>query len=128
MAEHGGVGATFQALADEILDSLFAFHPSVAQWAGLHEYDGQVADYSTAAVRARVAQLHDQVARLGRIDPAGLPRDAAHDHALIGCGLESELWDWEQIRAHERHPLTFLNVVDVANYIKRNYAPLGERL
>jgi uncharacterized protein (DUF885 family) len=128
MAEQPDGGATFQALAGEILDSLFAFHPGTAQWMGLHEYDGRVADYSTAAVQARVAQLHDQLARLGQIDPAGLPGDAAHDLALLGFGLESELWDWEQLRAHERHPLTFLAVVDVATYIKRNYAPLGERL
>src|SRR3712207_621578 len=77
MAEQSGDGVAFQALADEILDSLFAFHPGVAQWMGLHEYDGRVADYSAVAVQARVAQMHDQLARLAQISPAGLPGDAA---------------------------------------------------
>jgi uncharacterized protein (DUF885 family) len=118
----------FQALADEIVDSLFAFQPNLAQWMGLHEFDGQITEYRAESIARRVGQLHDQLDRLGAIDPAGLGADAAHDHALLAFGIESELWDWEQLRAHERHPLTYLGAVDVGNYIKRNYAPLEQRL
>jgi uncharacterized protein (DUF885 family) len=128
MTEHAENAATFQALADEIVDSLFAFQPNIAQWMGLHEFDGQITDYRGESIARRVAQLHDQLDRLTALDPAGLGAGAAHDHALLAFGIESELWDWEQLRAHERHPLTYLAAVDVGNYIKRNYAPLEQRL
>src|SRR3970040_1532530 len=38
------------------------------------------------------------------------------------------LRSWSRSSVHERNPIVYNYVLDVTNYIKRNYAPLPERL
>ena len=119
---------TFATLADEIVDSHFEFSPNLAARQGLHEYDGRVTDFSRDALDRRIREVHEQVRRLGDIDAAHLPEDAAHDHALAQARLQAELWQHEDFRAHARNPLSYQMPIDVSTYVKRNYAPLPQRL
>jgi uncharacterized protein (DUF885 family) len=118
----------FGTLADEILDSQFEFYPNLAARQGLHEYDGRVTDFSRDALDRRIREVHAQLGRLGEIDAAHLPEDAAHDHALAQAGLQAELWRHEDFRGHARNPLSYQMPIDVSTYVKRNYAPLPQRL
>jgi uncharacterized protein (DUF885 family) len=118
----------FATLADEIVDSHFEFAPNMAARQGLHEYDGRVTDFSRDALDRRIREVHEQVRRLGEIDAAALPEDAAHDHALALAGLQAELWRHEDFRGHARNPLSYQMPIDVSTYVKRNYAPLPQRL
>ena len=59
--------AAFRRLADEIVDSYCAFYPGSAVEMGLHEYDGQVGDFSRRIVRERGPGLN----RPARRGPGG---------------------------------------------------------
>lgn len=39
-----------------------------------------------------------------------------------------ELYEWTELRHHERIPLCYSSLLHVSNYIKRSYAPLAERV
>src|SRR5215218_2050077 len=123
-----GVAEGFATLVDEIIDSYFAFYPNLAARQGLHEYDGRVADYGGEALAGRAADVRAQLARLKAIDPADLDDEAAHDHALVRAGLAAELWRYEDFRGHALNPLSYQFPIDVSVYVKRNYAPLAQRL
>jgi uncharacterized protein (DUF885 family) len=119
---------TFATLADEIVDSQHEFYPNMAARQGLHEYDGRVTDFSRDALDRRIREVHEQLQRLGDIDATQLPEDAAHDHALAQAGLQAELWRHEDFRGHARNPLNYQMPIDVSTYVKRNYAPLPQRM
>ncbi|HEY7487003.1 MAG TPA: DUF885 family protein [Streptosporangiaceae bacterium] len=89
--------------------------PEVREFAGRHEYDGRVPDYSVAGVRATLA-------RLGQGDRLADPHDEAH-LAAVEEGLRVAFGELE---LHRRNPLYHLEVLDLACY-DRDYAPADER-
>ena len=122
---------------------LFAMHPHLAIKAGLHEYDGQVGDWSDAAIRRRVHVLQGLMPRLEalaeqpltlsttapdappRLDQRGQTR---WDARLALLDARAELLRWQVWRPHETNPLVYLGLIDISSYVKRNYAPLAQRM
>jgi uncharacterized protein (DUF885 family) len=114
-------------LTDDFLHAYFAFFPTAASSLGLHEYDGQVTDLSSAAIERRVATLQQQRQRLEQIAPHHLERLEAFDYALLHWRIDAELWGWTEQREHTRNPMIYIFNATVDTYIKRNYAPLEVR-
>ena len=86
----------------------------VREYAGLHDYDGEVQDLSDAGIRAGVARL------------GGPPLPDAHDDAHL-----SAFEDWArayfiEAEEHRRNPLVHLGNLDLAVY-DREYAPSDQR-
>ena len=46
-----------EALVNEYLERKFDFGPDEAQWMGLHEYDGHVANYGKDRIERRITEL-----------------------------------------------------------------------
>jgi uncharacterized protein (DUF885 family) len=59
----------------------------------------------------------------GSLDP-----DDAHDHTLLDLAIDEELFELEDLREFERNPLAFSGPLDLSGYIKREYAPLAQRV
>ena len=57
--------------------------PSMGRTAGLHQYDGKVADYSAAGIAARLARVEKERAELAAVDKSTLTPDEALDLALL---------------------------------------------
>jgi uncharacterized protein (DUF885 family) len=122
-------GDSVAALTQDFLASLYQAHPTLASSLGLHEYDGRVPDLSERARADRASALRSQAARAASIErAAGLSGDDAHDLALLRSAVEEELFELESLRDFERNPLAYAGIIDVSNYIKRNYAPLDRRV
>src|SRR6476659_2816031 len=68
----GSGDAAFTKLAGEVLEDNFKRHPTQATDLGIHSYDDQLEDASSAAVAAEVAALRGFQAKLAAIDPATL--------------------------------------------------------
>ncbi len=119
---------TLAALADEYLAAMFAMYPTMAASLGLHDYDGQVPRFQESVRAARVAQLRAFAGRLAAIPPATLGPDDAHDHTLLRLSAEEEIFDLEVLRDAERNPMVYAGALDVSGYVKRNYAPLEQRV
>ena len=89
--------------------------PLVRESAGLHEYDGQVQDLSTAGVQAAIA-------RLG----AGLRRDDPHDEAHLVAFEQGARVAFGELELHRTDPLLHVENLDTSCY-DRDYAPLADR-
>jgi uncharacterized protein (DUF885 family) len=120
--------ARFAALAAEYLRRMYDYSPQLARSLGLHEYDGRMADPSASARSARVSELRDLRRRLSQVQDQDLDEQERFDRDLIGANLEHELYQLEGLRAHEWSPLVHVYPADVSDYVKREYAPLPDRV
>jgi Bacterial protein of unknown function (DUF885) len=91
----------------------------VREFAGRHEYDGQVQDLSPAGVR-------DGLARLDRARQAGPPQPDPHDEAHLAAFEARAQVAYRDLELHRRNPLLHLAELDLAGY-DREYAPAGQR-
>ena len=120
--------ASLATLADAYLLAFFDTYPTTAAALGLHEYDGRMQDFREPARALRAATLRGQRARLDAISTGDLGSEDAHDHTLLELAIDEELFELEQSREFERNPMAFSGPLDVSGYIKRDYAPLEQRV
>src|ERR1700730_53937 len=50
--------AAWDAYASGFLESYFVAQPGVAVWAGRHEFDGKLPDWSAAGIKREIQRLH----------------------------------------------------------------------
>ena len=86
----------------------------VREYAGLHQYDGRLADLSPAGVRAALGRL------------GGPPERDPHDEAHLAAFEERLRVELGEAELHRRSPMLLLSELDLSGY-DRGYAPAGER-
>ena len=120
----------FSSFVDDYFDSCFRFSPSRATEAGLHAYDMRIADRSAGALRARIASLKAQRARLDTLQRKPLDADEAIDAAMLAGAIRSELLDLAELRIWQRNPMGYVALPGdaVDGLIKRDFAPAAVRL
>lgn len=117
----------FAPLRDRLVEEILADEPSLGRSLGLHAYDGKVAPISRAAMEARMAWLRKSLVDLGDVDTQSLSPDDKLDHALLTMRTELSLFQLEDLEFWRRRPQSYEDLFQVAVYLDRNYAPLGER-
>lgn len=124
------VAARFYQIADEYLKGYYNFNPTEATVAGLHEYDAQLETRSREAVAREVRRLRDAINLLARINPNVLPEEARYDYLVLMSHARSQLLELQEIRMWEHDPNVYnrLAAASVDNILKRNYAPVEQRL
>ena len=120
--------ATFAKVADEYLTGYLAWRPQTGTTLGLHQYDGKVTDFSQASLNAELARLKAFERRLGALDTTDLGPKASYDYRILRGAIRREIFGFEQMQIYSRNPMTYAGVLDVSIYIKRNFAPLEERV
>ena len=120
--------AGFARLADEYLAGYLAWRPQTGTSLGLHEYDGKVTDYSQASLAAELARLKAFDQRLGQMSARRLSPQARYDCRLLRSAIQRERFGFEQMQIYSQNPMTYASVLDVNIYIKRDFAPLEDRV
>ena len=90
--------------------------PEVREYAGLHEFDGQVQDLSPSGVAAMLAPVGLRVA----------PSPMLHDEAQLSASEAGARAAFALAEIHRWNPLVHLANLDLACY-DREYAPAEER-
>ncbi|MER7458323.1 DUF885 domain-containing protein [Micromonospora sp. NPDC126480] len=118
----------FTGLAERIVEALLAARPGVATNAGDHRYDDRLPDHSADALAADRAMLRDAADALSEVDADGLDVDDRVDHALLTALVDRELFEADEIRAHEWDPLRHNPGALLHALVARPYAPADVRL
>lgn len=120
----------FQAIADAYLRGYYDFNPTEATALGLHEYDSKLESRSSESVAAEVRRLRAALAELARINANLLPPEARYDYLTLAAHARAQLLELEDIRMWQRDPNVYnrLAAASVDNILKRNYAPIEQRL
>ncbi len=113
-----------QSLTDRFFDEYyFPFNPSTATASGIHQYDGDLEDYSRAGVAVRTAKLKEFESAFAKL-PAGPDRD------LILSNIRAGLLELESVRSWERNPDIYSSGISSSAFtiMSRTFAPPEARL
>src|SRR5438876_11148440 len=120
--------AEYEAVAEEYIHGYLAAHPLQGTALGFHEYDGKISDYSRLALDAEVSRLRRFDDRLAKFDPKNLSPRQSIDLRILQVAVKRELFEMQDMSVFERNPMVYARAGDVNIYIKRNFAPLEDRV
>jgi uncharacterized protein (DUF885 family) len=118
----------YEAVAEEYAKTYLAAHPLQGTALGLHEYDGKISDYSRLALDAELSRLRRFDDRLAKFDPAKLSPRQSIDLRILQAAVKHDLFQMQDMSMFERNPTVYARAGDVNVYIKRNFAPLEDRV
>src|SRR6266550_1619543 len=120
--------AEYEAVAEEYIKTYLAAHPLEGTALGLHEYDGKMTDYSRLALDAELSRLRRFDDRLSKFDQGKLGPRQSIDLRILQAAVKKNLFEMQEMSVFERNPMTYARAADVNVYIKRNFAPLEDRV
>jgi uncharacterized protein (DUF885 family) len=118
----------YEAVAEEYIKTYLAAHPLEGTALGLHEYDGKIIDYSRLALDAELSRLRRFDDRLAKFDPSKLSARQSIDLRILQVAVKKDLFEMQDMSVFERNPMVYAGAADVNVYIKRNFAPLEDRV
>jgi Bacterial protein of unknown function (DUF885) len=119
--------SSFAELSEEFLSGYFAARPSLAVSLGLHKYGGKLSDLSAPAIAAEKERLHEFQNKLQALPPSTSFAETM-DRRVLMLRIGSELFEFEVSKVYEKNPMTYCEAFDADIYLKRNFAPLPDRL
>lgn len=122
--------AEYTRFAREYLDAYYAAHPVRSTSLGLHPYDTRLPDVSAGAFERRAKELHGWLARLEKLDRAGLTGDAVFDVRILENALRAELLELEDERGWQHNPMLYNGTIanGLSSLSQREFAPVEERV
>ena len=120
----------YAQVVGQIFDAYYRANPTAATDLGLHQYDGQLEDYSRAAVDREVAAIGRQIASLSAVDPGTLSTDDRLDREWLLGWLEGRRLYLTEVRTWARDPDYYASGIanSAFSLIKRDYAPAEQRM
>lgn len=119
---------TFETLANHLIREHWDFYPTAASRMGMHEYDGRLPDLSPGKLRRRVEEIRRGLAQLSGCSSAGMESSQRLSYRLMELFLKRELFNMEEMRPMESNPMRQVGYLNVGGYVRRDYAPLADRL
>lgn len=126
-----GAQQTFEFLADQYFDQVyFRFAPTAGTSAGLHQYDTQLEDYSSAGVQRQATALHEWERKIAAVPAEGLDASPRADRDILLNSIRGTLLQLETIRNWEKNPDAYSSGItgSVFTLMERPYAPVNTRL
>src|SRR4051794_1727348 len=100
----------FAELSENILKNFLSMNPSVARYyIGLHEYDGNVPDFSRKGIENYLSTARQQLAELDKLDSESLSDQEKFDMALLRHNIEAGIFDLADLRHWENSPLFYVS-------------------
>jgi uncharacterized protein (DUF885 family) len=120
--------AEYEAIAEEFIKGYFTARPLLGTSMGLHEYDGKITDYSRLALDAELSRLKRFEDRLDKFELTKLSQRQSIDVRILQAGIRREIFQREAMSIYERNPIVYARAADVNVYVKRNFAPMDDRV
>ena len=115
-------------LSQHLIREHWDFYPTAGSRIGHHQYDGQLPDLSPGRITRRKEELHRGLAQLSGLAPASDSPTRRLSRRLLELFLQRELFILAELRPTENNPMRQVGYLNVGSYVKRDYAPLADRL
>jgi uncharacterized protein (DUF885 family) len=124
------------ALIREYADSFFQHSPVMASVLGVHDYDGELGDFSKEALEDKARRLKDMKRRTaellgqGGLEGTDLPLDKSIDAELLVNRIDLDLLELEGMRIPNVMPSMYADncLYGVFILTARDFAPMDERI
>ena len=120
--------AEYEAVAEEYIKGYLSARPLLAVSLGFHEFDGKLSDYSRLALDAELSRLRRFDDRLKIFDREKLSQRQSIDLRILQAAIKKEIFQRQDMAMFEHDPMVYARAADVNVYIKRNFAPLEDRV
>jgi len=114
--------------AANFVEDYFKANPFFAVQAGRHEFDGQMSDWSAAAIAAEVARLQKLRGATQAFDAAALSPAERFEREYLLTVIDGDLFWLQRARSPFTNPAWYSDRLDPDVYLSRDYAPLAKRL
>ena len=118
----------YQTVAEEYIRGYLGARPLLGTSLGLHEYDGKISDYSRLSLDAELSRLRRFDDRLAKFDLDKLSPRQSIDLRILQASIKREIFERHDMAIFERNPMVYARAADINVYIKRNFAPLADRV
>lgn len=120
--------ASFHQLSDKFVKEYLEWRPQTGTSLGLHDYDGRITDVGKTSLDRELKRLKKYDLLLDQFDSSSLSARAFYDFRILRSAIKNEIYSFEDLRTYEKNPMVYAGMIDVNIYIKRNFAPLEERV
>ena len=129
-ASAASANADWPKFVDNFIAAAFKANPGFAVQSGKHEYDGQIADLSQAAIDGEVARLKQVIADAGAFTNDKLSAEQQYERDYLVAVAKGQLFWIDPTGADQLHtnPAAYLGAVDPSVYVTVPYAPPEARL
>ena len=118
----------FAQAADAFIEGYFKANPTFAANAGLHEFDGQLPDWSAEGLKAGIAEMERQRAMLAAYPEEQLSAGERVDREHLLTVIDTDLF-WKKIaEAPQSNPSYYLDTLSPSLYVARPYGTPEQRL
>jgi uncharacterized protein (DUF885 family) len=118
----------YESVAEEYIKGFLTARPILATSLGFHEYDGKITDYSRLALDAELSRLKRFDDRLKIFDLGKLSQRQSIDLRILQAAIKKEIFQRQDMAIFERDPMVYARAADLNVYIRRNFAPLDDRV
>ncbi|MCE9567696.1 MAG: DUF885 domain-containing protein [Planctomycetes bacterium] len=129
LAEQPKAGA-FDKFVDDYYAALFEWDPNQATYAGIHDYDGKLADMTAYKFNKRMHALNLLALDLLDLRAGKLTPDEAIDAEILTHAIRAESLELNTVRDWKRNPVLYLGkpAEGIDMLMKRTFAPPEVRL
>ena len=120
--------SAFQQLSERLIKEHWDFYPTSGSRIGRHEYDGRLPDLSPSQNARRENELLQGLADLRALDANALDEATQMSYRMLELFLRRESFIFNDLRPLENNPMRHSGYLNVSGYIRRDYAPLEDRL
>jgi uncharacterized protein (DUF885 family) len=120
--------AAFRAAVDHFIESELRLFPERATQLGDHRFDNRVDDVSARGIAEEILHATDWKAKLSRFNSTALSPANRADRDWLIARCDGELLSTQELRTYQRDPGMYLPTSAVYSLIKRNFAPLENRM
>lgn len=120
--------SAWERFVADFTNSYFAANPTFAVASGLHNFDGQLPDWSDTALRAEVARLRARRDEAVAFQDDTLNPDQRFERDYLISIIRRDLFWLQTADSPHRNPAFYADALDPDVYVSRNYAPLATRL
>src|ERR1700749_138276 len=118
----------WDAFVGKFLDDYFAAHPDVAVYAGRHEFDGKLPDWSDARIKKEIARLHAERDKAAQFADSSLDDRQRFERDYLIAQVDKDLFWMEKAEAPYKNPFFYADSIDPDVYVSREYATPDVRL
>ena len=114
----------------EIIERWKSANPLEYHYLGIHDFDGEIPDYSKEGINKRIAELKEDIKLLTSMEKKYTDSKNKFEYNLVKLSLEKELFDLGDLCEFKDNPLEYIEALSYVeeSFTMRSFASVEQRI